>query len=96
MLTIRPKTVSVISDVPEAEGTNTVTGQRFNDERLMPGAISKSRCGKEQAKHIIVVSHHAPSFKPMSDKFEGSALNGAFTVELSDYIASNPIECWNV
>lgn len=54
----------------------------------------KASVEKSTAKHIIVASHHVPSFKLMSDEFEGSALNGAFTVELSDYIASSPIECW--
>ena len=44
--------------------------------------------------HKIVVTHHVPSFQLMSPEFHGSCLNGAFTVELADYIKNSDIEYW--
>jgi hypothetical protein len=49
---------------------------------------------KSSAKHIFVVTHHVPSLQLASPDFAGSKINGAFTVELEEYIASSPIEYW--
>ena len=49
---------------------------------------------RSTAKHIIVATHHVPSFELNAPEFKGSPLNGAFTVELGDYIAASPIEYW--
>ena len=42
----------------------------------------------------IVVTHHVPSYQLMSKEFIGSRINGAFTVELADYIAQSNIDYW--
>ena len=34
------------------------------------------------------------SFEMLSPEFKGSIYNGAFTVELGDFIAASPIEYW--
>ena len=47
-----------------------------------------------KAKHKIVVSHHVPSFRMQHPKFAGSKANGAFTVELENYIKDSGIEYW--
>ena len=47
-----------------------------------------------QATHKIVVTHHVPSFRMLHPKFQGSKANGAFTVELEDYIANSGIDYW--
>lgn len=47
---------------------------------------------KSNKEHIIVVTHHVPSLELLAPKFTGSLLNGAFTVDLTDYITNNPIE----
>lgn len=89
------QTENCISDFRRIRsGSEPLDWQRFNDEHYRCVQFLKASVEKSTAKHIIVASHHVPSFKLMSDEFEGSALNGAFTVELSDYIASSPIECW--
>ena len=46
------------------------------------------------AKHKVVITHHVPSFQLSAPEFEGSTLNGAFTVELEDYIKDCGIDYW--
>ena len=41
-----------------------------------------------------MVSHHVPSFKMQCPKFKDSLANGAFTVELEDYIKKSDINYW--
>jgi len=75
-------------------GKATLTWERFNEEHRRCLAFLKESIERSVAGHFIVVSHHVPSFQLLSPEFEGSALNGAFTVELGDYIAQSPIEYW--
>ena len=35
-----------------------------------------------------------PSFQLVSPEFQGSRINGSFTVELADYIADSEIDYW--
>lgn len=42
----------------------------------------------------IVVTHHVPSFQMQCPKFADSHANGAFTVELEDYIKNSGIDFW--
>lgn len=44
--------------------------------------------------NIIVVTHHVPSFLMQCPRFEGSLANGAFTVELKDYIKDSNVDFW--
>lgn len=46
------------------------------------------------ASHKVVVTHHVPSFRMQDPRFTDSRANGAFTVELADYIASSGIDYW--
>ena len=43
---------------------------------------------------VPCVTHHVPSFQLASPDFKGSRINGAFTVELGEYIEAIPIEYW--
>ena len=43
---------------------------------------------------LHVVTHHVPSFQLSSPDFKNSRNNGAFTVELSDYIETSPVKYW--
>jgi predicted phosphodiesterase len=56
-----------------------------------PGAGVSSQIKK---KRIVVATHHVPSFQLSSPDFYGSQIAGAFTVELSKYIESSPIDYW--
>ena len=42
----------------------------------------KESISRSNTEHIVVVTHHVPSFELLAPEFNGSPLNGAFTVEL--------------
>ena len=66
----------------------------FNEEHFRCLRFIKEAVAASEAAHKIVVSHHVPSFRMLDPRFEGSQANGAFTVELEDYIAQSDIEYW--
>lgn len=71
-----------------------LTWEKFNEEHDRCFRFIKDKVSKSKAEHIIVVSHHVPSFQLASPDFAGSRIKGAFTVELEQYIESSPIEYW--
>lgn len=75
-------------------GMEPLSWMRFNEEHVRCICFLAESVKRSQAKHIVVATHHVPSFELMSGEFKGSVLNGAFTVELGDYIAGSPIEYW--
>lgn len=75
-------------------GSELLTWMRFNEEHVRCISFLAESVKHSQAKHIVVATHHVPSFELMSGEFRGSVLNGAFTVELGDYIAGSPIGYW--
>lgn len=54
----------------------------------------KESVNGSDAKHKVVVTHHVPSNMLTSTEFIGSYINGAFTVELCDYIENSGIDYW--
>jgi hypothetical protein len=75
-------------------GNDSLTWERFNDEHEKCLAFLKDSIAKSKAKHIIVATHHVPAYQLMANEFKGSPLNGAFTVELDNYIAASHIDYW--
>lgn len=71
-----------------------MTFATFNEEHRRCLSFIKQAVADSDAKHKIVVTHHVPSFKLQQEKFKDSKANGAFTVELSDYIKDSDIEYW--
>jgi len=71
-----------------------LTFDNFNREHDYCFQFIQNVVSKSSAKHIIVVTHHVPSFQLASPDFAGSKINGAFTVELEQYIESSLIEYW--
>ena len=71
-----------------------MTFATFNEEHRRCLSFIKQAVADSDAKHKIVVTHHVPSFKLQQEKFKDSKANGAFTVELSDYIEDSDIEYW--
>lgn len=67
---------------------------KFNKEHDKCFKFIQNEVFKSIADHIIVVTHHVPSFQLSSPDFAQSKLNGAFTVELAPYIENSPIEYW--
>ncbi|MDE6804979.1 MAG: metallophosphoesterase [Muribaculaceae bacterium] len=66
----------------------------FNREHRRCLDFIKSAVSQSNATHKIVVTHHVPSFRMLCPKFKDSNANGAFTVELEDYIQSSGIGYW--
>lgn len=66
----------------------------FNREHDRCFAFVKKSVEASAAKKKIVVTHHVPSFKMQCPKFADSQANGAFTVELEDFIKSHDINYW--
>lgn len=66
----------------------------FNREHKRCLAFVKKAVAESKAKHKIVVTHHVPSFKMLCPAHKDSPINGAFTVELGDYIAGSGIDYW--
>ena len=75
-------------------GKFKLSAHRFNQEHEKCREFIKRSVANSKAKHIIVATHHVPSFELMADEFKGSPINGAFTVEMGDYIVNSPIEYW--
>lgn len=66
----------------------------FNREHKRCIEFIKKSVQESTAENKIVVTHHVPSFLMQCPKFEGSLANGAFTVELKDYIQESNIDFW--
>lgn len=71
-----------------------LSSAEFNKEHNRCLDFIKRSVSESKAKHKIVVTHHVPSFQLMSPEFSGSKINGAFTVELADYIEHSGIDYW--
>lgn len=75
-------------------GENVLTFSDFNREHQRCLDFIRRSVAESNARHKIVVTHHVPSFQLMSPEFSGSRINGAFTLELSDYIENSGIDYW--
>ena len=75
-------------------GENLLTSSDFNSEHQRCLDFIKKSVSASHAKHKVVVTHHVPSYQLVAPEFQGSRINGAFTVELADYIAGSGIDYW--
>ncbi|WP_295732250.1 metallophosphoesterase [uncultured Muribaculum sp.] len=75
-------------------GQFRLSAQRFNQEHERCREFIERKVNESSAKHIIVATHHVPSFELMSDEFKDSPINGAFTSELGDFTANSRINYW--
>ena len=66
----------------------------FNREHQRCLEFIKKSVQDSIAAKKVVVTHHVPSFLLQCPKFEGSLANGAFMVELKDYIKDSGIDVW--
>jgi predicted phosphodiesterase len=74
--------------------TNILAYHDFNYEHERCLTFIKNAVALSNAKHKVVVTHHVPSYQLCAPEFKGSSLNGAFTVELENYITSSDIDYW--
>ena len=88
-------TESVISDFRRILfGGELLTFADFNSECERCSAFIRKAVLESKAKHKVVVTHHVPSYRMQHPKFVDSKANGAFIVELEDFIKNSDIEYW--
>lgn len=75
-------------------GPYRLTADRFNVEHEKCKSFIEQSIKNSHARHILVVTHHVPSFALVADEFKNRSINGAFTVELGDFIVDSNIEYW--
>lgn len=89
------RTESSVSDFSRIRyGSSPLDFNRFNEEHYRCFRFLQESVNRSNAGHILVATHHVPSFELLSPEFSGSNINGAFVVELGHYIASSPVEYW--
>lgn len=71
-----------------------LTADDFNKEHERCLAFVKRAVLGSTAEKKIVLSHHVPTQLCTAAEFSGSHINGAFTVELGNYIADSGIDYW--
>lgn len=71
-----------------------LTPSAFNAEHERSLAFIKRSVAESTAEHIVIVTHHLPSYAVVAPKYKDSMLNSAFATELSDYIANSRIDAW--
>lgn len=71
-----------------------LTFSDFNREHRRCLNFIKNAVSESTSAHKIVVTHHVPSFRMLCPKFNDSKANGAFTVELEDFIEHSGIDYW--
>jgi predicted phosphodiesterase len=88
-------TEQVVSDFHRIKYRDELlTFAEFNEEHERCFTFIRDAVSKSSALHKIVVTHHVPSFQMQQPKFADSPANGAFMVELSEYIEHSDIEYW--
>jgi 2',3'-cyclic-nucleotide 2'-phosphodiesterase (5'-nucleotidase family) len=75
-------------------GKNTLTAETFNEEHKKCLDFIKKSMNESKAKTKIIVTHHVPSNLLTAKEFEGSDINEAFTVDLTDYIKKCGAKYW--
>lgn len=71
-----------------------LTFSGFNREHERCLSFIKNAVAESNAGSKIVVTHHVPSFQMQCPEFANSLANGAFTVELQDFIENSGIDFW--
>ena len=71
-----------------------LTADDFNAEHERCFDFIRKAVKASAAKTKIVLTHHVPTQQCTAKEFQGSAINGAFTVELGNYIADSDIDYW--
>lgn len=75
-------------------GDNLLTAADFNREHAKCLNFVKQAVANSTMRTKIVLTHHVPTGFCTAPEFSGSNINGAFTVELGNYIADSDIDYW--
>ena len=71
-----------------------LTADDFNHEHERCMNFIKAAVANSKAITKIVLTHHVPTTLCTAEEFKGSIINGAFTVELGNYIIDTDIDYW--
>ena len=71
-----------------------LSSDHFNNEHERCLRFVKQAVAESTAKTKIVLTHHVPTQLCTAEEFRDSNINGAFTVELGDYITDSDIDYW--
>ena len=66
----------------------------FNAEHEKCLAFIKQSVLESTAKHIVVVTHHLPTFQAVAKERINDSMNNAYVTELSNFIADSRIDYW--
>ncbi len=75
-------------------GGRRFTTEDFNVEHEKCLTFIKEAVEASDAKNIVVVTHHLPSYTVVDPCYRGDSLNSAFATELGEYIADSRINVW--
>ncbi len=75
-------------------GGRRFTTDDFNAEHEKCLAFIKEAVEASDAKNIVVVTHHLPSYTVVDSCYKGDTLTSAFATELGEYIADSRINVW--
>ncbi len=75
-------------------GGHRFTTGDFNTEHEKCLIFIKEAVKASDAKNIVVVTHHLPSYAVVDSYYKGDSLTSAFATELSDYIIDSSINVW--
>lgn len=73
---------------------HTLTADDFNREHERCLSFIKLSVNNSTSDVKIVLTHHVPTELCVAKEFNGSLINGAFAVELGDYISESGIDYW--
>ena len=75
-------------------GEETLTADLFNKEHKRCLDFVKKSLNESKAKTKIVVTHHVPSSLLVAKEFQGTDVNEAFTVDLTEFIKKCGAKYW--
>lgn len=75
-------------------GGHTLKAADFNAEHERCLSFVKKAVKESTAKTKIVVTHHVPSFKLVTNWFASHSYIGAFAVDLDDFIRESGVDYW--
>lgn len=75
-------------------GKYRLTWERFNEEHQRCKHFIEDAVLNSSAKHLIVASHHLPSYALMREEYRNNPISEAFATELGHWIAHSRINYW--
>ena len=71
-----------------------LTPDVFNAEHERCKEFIMKSVAESKAEHIVVVTHHVPTLQCVAPQHQGSALSGAFAIEMGNMITDSRIDYW--